>query len=103
LQRKYLGEPYGFFVTHIGHLSRVVHLWQYEEQPSQDISADLLDGEARTKAAARFKGMNDLTVSAFVEVRQPAGKGRKRNGGFGVRTGEKQTFAYENCLRQPST
>jgi NIPSNAP len=30
LQRKYLGEPYGFFVTHIGPMSRVVHLWQYE-------------------------------------------------------------------------
>ena len=25
LQRKYLGEPYGFFVTCIGALSRVVH------------------------------------------------------------------------------
>jgi hypothetical protein len=31
LQRKYLGEPYGFFVTHIGPMSRVVHLWQYED------------------------------------------------------------------------
>lgn len=30
LQRKYLGEPYGFFVSHIGPLGRVVHLWQYE-------------------------------------------------------------------------
>ena len=30
LQRKYLGEPYGFFVTHIGPMSRVVHLWQYD-------------------------------------------------------------------------
>jgi hypothetical protein len=30
LQRKYLGEPYGFFVSHIGPLGRVVHLWQYQ-------------------------------------------------------------------------
>jgi NIPSNAP len=30
LQRKYLGEPYGFFISHIGPLGRVVHLWQYE-------------------------------------------------------------------------
>lgn len=32
LQRKYLGEPIGWYVSmDIGELSQVVHLWQYED------------------------------------------------------------------------
>src|ERR1700719_719539 len=40
VQRKYLGEPYGFFVTHIGPVSRGVHLWQYENLPDRERRRD---------------------------------------------------------------
>lgn len=41
LQRKYLGEPVGFYATEIGRLNRIIHLWQYE---------DLADRERRRAA-----------------------------------------------------
>ncbi len=54
LQRKYLGEPFGYFYTHIGPLSRLVHLWKYDsledrEQRRNDMEADPLWKEFRKK------------------------------------------------------
>ena len=41
LQRKYLGEPIGFYQTHIGALSRLVHLWQYESLADRETRRDM--------------------------------------------------------------
>lgn len=30
IQRKYLGEPVGWYTTEIGPLNQIVHLWRYE-------------------------------------------------------------------------
>ncbi|WP_417719964.1 NIPSNAP family protein [Salipiger sp.] len=30
MQLHYLNEPFGFFQTHIGDLSRAIHIWPYE-------------------------------------------------------------------------
>lgn len=30
IQRKYLGEPLGFFTTEIGEMNQIIHLWGYE-------------------------------------------------------------------------
>lgn len=40
VQRKYLGEPIGFFVTEIGTLNKIIHLWGY----------DSLDDRAKRRA-----------------------------------------------------
>ena len=45
LQRKYLGEPYGFFVTDIGPLSRIVHLWQYESIADRQTRRDAMEAD----------------------------------------------------------
>ncbi len=50
LQCKYLGEPYGFFVTHIGPLSRVVHLWQYESLADREQRRDAMEADPEWQA-----------------------------------------------------
>src|SRR5258708_35901651 len=53
LQRKYLGEPYGFFVSHIGPLSRVVHLWQYESLADREQRRDAMEADPEWQAYRR--------------------------------------------------
>lgn len=43
LQRKYLGEPFGFFQTHIGELSRAVHIWGYESLADREARRDRME------------------------------------------------------------
>lgn len=43
LQRKYLGEPFGFWVTDIGPLSRIVHVWQYESIADRQTRRDAME------------------------------------------------------------
>jgi len=51
LQRKYLGEPIGWYVSmDIGELNQVVHMWQYE---------DLADRAARRAKLAADPGWQD--------------------------------------------
>jgi hypothetical protein len=45
LQRKYLGEPYGFWVTDIGPLSRVVHVWQYVSISDRQARRDAMEAD----------------------------------------------------------
>lgn len=45
LQRKYLGEPYGFWVTDIGPLSRIVHVWQYESIADRQARRDAMEAD----------------------------------------------------------
>lgn len=43
LQRKYLGEPYAFFQTHIGELSRIIHIWRYESLADREARRDRME------------------------------------------------------------
>jgi len=36
IQEKHLGKPIGYFVTEIGTLNQVVHLWGYESQGDRE-------------------------------------------------------------------
>lgn len=36
IQEKHLGKPIGFFVTEVGTLNQVVHLWGYESQGDRE-------------------------------------------------------------------
>ena len=45
LQRKYLGEPYGFWITDIGPLSRIVHVWQYESIADRQARRDAMEAD----------------------------------------------------------
>ena len=45
MQRQYLGEPFGFFQTHIGDLSRVVHLWKYDSLADREARRDAMEAD----------------------------------------------------------
>jgi NIPSNAP len=45
LQRRYLGEPFGFFVTDIGPLSRIVHIWQYQSIADRQARRDAMEAD----------------------------------------------------------
>jgi hypothetical protein len=58
VQKRYLGEPFGWFVSHdIGPLNQVVHMWKY---------ADLADREQR-----RAKLFADPDWQAYLDQASP--------------------------------
>lgn len=53
MQRQYLGEPFGFFQTHIGDLSRVVHLWKYDSLADREARRDAMEADPAWQAYRR--------------------------------------------------
>jgi hypothetical protein len=56
LQKKYLGELIGFYVTEIGPLNQVVHLWRYESLADRETRRTKLEADpawADYRAASR--------------------------------------------------
>jgi len=72
LQRKYLGEPYGFFVSHIGPLNRVVHLWQYESLADREQRRDAMEADAAWQAYRRVALEEDTLVDMEDQILKPA-------------------------------
>jgi hypothetical protein len=71
LQRKYLGEPYGFFVSHIGPLSRVVHLWQYESLADREQRRDAMEADFEWQAYRRVALEEDTLVDMEDQILKP--------------------------------
>jgi hypothetical protein len=71
LQRKYLGEPYGFFVTHIGPLSRVVHLWQYESLADREQRRDAMEADPEWQAYRRVALEEDTLLDMENHILKP--------------------------------
>ena len=71
LQRKYLGEPYGFFVTHIGPLGRVVHLWQYEDLADRERRRDAMEADPEWQAYRRIALGEDTLVDMENQILKP--------------------------------
>ncbi|SEC98462.1 NIPSNAP family protein [Bradyrhizobium erythrophlei] len=72
LQRKYLGEPYGFFFTHIGQLSRVVHLWQYESLADREQRRDAMEADTEWHAYRRVVIEEDTVVNLENQILKAA-------------------------------
>jgi hypothetical protein len=72
LQCKYLGEPYGFFVTHIGPLSRVVHLWQYESLADREQRRDAMESDPEWQAYRRVALEEDTLIDMDNQILKPA-------------------------------
>src|SRR5260370_36706625 len=72
LQRKYLGEPYGFFVTHIGPLSRVVHLWQYEALGDRERRRDAMEEDPEWQAYRRVAPEEDPVINLENQFPSPS-------------------------------
>jgi hypothetical protein len=71
LQRKYLGEPYGFFVSHIGPLNRVVHLWQYESLADREQRRDAMEADLEWQAYRRVALEEDTLVDMEDQILKP--------------------------------
>lgn len=72
LQRKYLGEPYGFFTTHIGPLSRVVHLWEYESLADRETRRDAMEADPEWQTYRKFALEEDTLVDMEDQILKPA-------------------------------
>jgi hypothetical protein len=71
LQRKYLGEPFGFFFTHIGALSRVVHLWQYEDLADRERRRDAMEADPEWQTYRRIALEEDALVDMESQILKP--------------------------------
>jgi hypothetical protein len=71
LQRKYLGEPYGFFVTHIGPLGRVVDLWQYEDLADRERRRDAMEADPLWQVYRRIVLEEDTLVDMENQILKP--------------------------------
>jgi hypothetical protein len=71
LQRKYLGEPYGFFVSHIGPLNRVVHLWQYESLADREQRRDAMEADSEWQAYRRVALEEDTLIDMENQILKP--------------------------------
>lgn len=47
LQREFLGDPFGYFYTHIGPLGRLVHLWQFESLDDREQRRNAMEADPR--------------------------------------------------------
>jgi NIPSNAP len=71
LQRNYLGEPYGFFATHIGHLGRVVHLWQYEDLADRERRRDAMEADPEWQVYRRIAFEEDTLADMENQILKP--------------------------------
>src|ERR1700730_4316064 len=71
LQRKYLGVPYGFFVTHIGPLGRVVHLWQYESLVDREQRRDAMEADPEWQAYRSVALGEDTLIGMENQILKP--------------------------------
>jgi NIPSNAP len=71
VQRKYLGEPYGFFVSHIGPLNRVVHLWQYQSLTDREQRRDAMEADLEWQAYRRVALEEDTLVDMEDQILKP--------------------------------
>jgi hypothetical protein len=71
LQRTYLGEPYGFFATHIGPLSRVVHLWQYDDLADRERRRDAMETDPEWQTYRRIALEEDRLADMENQILKP--------------------------------
>jgi hypothetical protein len=71
LQRKYLGEPHDFFVTHIGRLSRVVHPRQYEDLADRERRRDAMEADPEWQVYRRIALEEDTLVEIENQILKP--------------------------------
>lgn len=71
LQRKYLGEPIGFYQTHIGALSRLVHLWQYESLADRETRRGAMEADPAWQAYREKVRRTDYLIDMRNEILTP--------------------------------
>lgn len=71
MQRHYLGEPFGFFQTHIGDLSRTVHLWKYDSLADREARRDQMEADPEWQAYRRKVIETDYLLDMRNQILKP--------------------------------
>ena len=71
IQKRYLGEPYGFFTSHIGRLSRVVHLWKYESLADREVRRDAMEADPDWQAYRKVALEEDTLLDMENQILKP--------------------------------
>lgn len=71
MQRHYLGEPFGYFRTHIGDLSRLIHIWKFESLDDRDARRDAMEADPAWQAYRRDVTKLDAVVDMRNQILRP--------------------------------
>lgn len=71
MQRHYLGDPFGFFQTHIGDIGRMVHLWKYESLADRDARRDAMEADPKWQAYRREVVEQDAVQDMRNQILKP--------------------------------
>jgi hypothetical protein len=72
MQRRYLGEPHGFYYTHIGDLNRVVHLWKYDSLADREARRDAMEADPNWHVYRRTVIETDYLLDMKNQIVKPA-------------------------------
>jgi len=71
MQRHYLGEPFGFFQTHIGDLSRTVHLWKYDSLADREARREQMEADPEWQTYRKQVIEADLLLNMHNQILKP--------------------------------
>ena len=71
LQRHYLGEPIGWFVSEIGSLNEVVHLWRFEDLADRETRRAAMQQDDRWRTFLRGVAVSDYLISQASSIYRP--------------------------------
>lgn len=72
MQRKYLGEPYAFFFSEVGHLNQVTHIWKYESADDRQARRDRMVADPAWQDYVKMVASQDLVEKAENQLLRPA-------------------------------
>ena len=78
LQARHLGEPLGFFVSEIGNLNEIVHLWGFESLADRECRREALMQDEKWLAFLSSAVVTDFLVSQSSSIYRPASFSRIR-------------------------
>lgn len=78
LQSQHLGEPLGFFVSEIGELNEIVHLWSFESLADRESRRAALMQDKKWHAFLSNSAKQSFLVSQTSSIYRPASFSRIR-------------------------
>ena len=71
LQRQYLGEPLGWFVSEVGSLNEVVHLWKFEDMSDRETRRAAMQQDDRWRTFLRSIAALNHLISQASSIYRP--------------------------------
>lgn len=71
VQVEHLGEPVGYYVTEVGDVNQIVHLWQYTDMADRERRRAALEADPRWLAYRRKAGQAGHVVRQHTTLLKP--------------------------------